>query len=159
MINCDSNKELMSDYLENEIEAEMKNEVVRHLAVCPACSLMFQKARILITKLTEMNNMTVSVGFDGNMAARLADIRRHPNSKKMSYFIRGAAVGAATAGVLFVGMNGDSKTATDVENISRSSLSKDIKMTAATLDSVQADSLAGKKPGNLEKRIKLVNDH
>jgi len=159
MINCDSNKELMSDYLENEIEADMKNEVVQHLAVCPACSLMFQKAKVLITKLTEMNNMTVSVGFDGNLAARLADIRRHPNSKKMSYFIRGAAVGAATAGVLFIGMNGDSNTDSDMENISRSSLSKDIKTTAATMDSVQADSLAGKKPEILEKRIKLVNDH
>jgi predicted anti-sigma-YlaC factor YlaD len=158
MIDCDRTRELMSDFLENDIDANDREEVSAHLSVCPACAMIFRKSKAIISQMSMLNNVTVSVGFDGNLAARIQDVRRHPHADKVRYFARGAAVGAAAAGILFVTTNSNN-VASDTASYSGAAVGgTKAELAKSVADSSVKDSTSERIPVNFDGNIKMVNE-
>ena len=158
MIDCNRTRELMSDYLEDDIRPEDKEEVSAHLSMCTACSMVFKKTRILISQMAMMNNVSVSMGFDGNLAAQIQELRRHPNADKVRSFARGAAVGAAAAGVLFV-VSQNSQEPVELTPYSGNAVkTSKVEMASSAVDSAANDSTVRTFRGTIEGNIKMVND-
>lgn len=158
MTDCDKTKELMSDYIEDDIESDMKTEVKQHLSICPACKTIFDKTRQLITYMTNLGSITVSSNFDSNLKNGLENIRRKNNHGRGNSFIKGAAVGAAAAGIIFIVLNTDDPINTNKDNFSNSAVGTQLNPTAVVIDSSAIDSLNTNKDviEHVDQNLKMV---
>ena len=159
MIDCDKTKDVMSDYIDDDIESDMKIEVEKHLAKCPVCLAVFDKTRQLLNYMKDLGTHNVSSNFDQSLQSSLKDIRRSSGCRSNSFF-KGAAVGAAAAGILFVTLNTNGSVNTDKDNFSNSAIGSQMNPTAAVLDTTTADSLNTSKDvkNQVDKNLKMVTD-
>lgn len=160
MINCEKTKELMSDFIENEIDPEMKNEVAQHLGICPPCKRMFARTKELLESMSSLSSYSVSNNFDKSLEIKLAILRKTEKNSSRNSFIKGAFIGAAAAGLIFFSFNGnDAVVPPSAVNYSASSMSNKLSPTAVILDSMKVDTLqnAIRIKKDLDRNLQMVS--
>jgi len=160
MINCDKTKILMSDFIENDIESDAKENVEQHLSICPACKIFFEKTKRMILMMSNMTPHTVSSDFDGKLMSRIESGQLTVSNGRTNNFFKGAAVGAAEAGLLFVTLNTDDTSAPKQDGFSKSAVNSDMLPSTAVIDSSASDSLTTNKDllNQVDQNLKMVTD-
>lgn len=160
MINCEKTKELMSDFIENEIDPEMKKEVTQHLNICPPCKKMFARTKELLESMSSFTPYSVSNNFDKDLEIKLARLRKTEKNSNRNSFIKGAFIGAAAAGLIFFSFNGnDSVVTSSAVNYSVSSMNNKLSPAAVIFDSTKVDTLqnANRIKKDLDKNLQMVS--
>jgi hypothetical protein len=79
MITCDRAKQLLSEFLDNEISPDLKFAVESHLKICPDCNRLCQDIKFISHKLQIIKPVKVSEKFDQQLRERIIN---NPNSTK-----------------------------------------------------------------------------
>jgi anti-sigma factor RsiW len=90
MMQCDTIKEMLSDYIDDTIEPHLKLQVDEHLGACPACNKLVQQVRNITNRLNQAQSVKASTDFDKNLRTRIMGADKSNNS---SIPIRGMIYG------------------------------------------------------------------
>jgi predicted anti-sigma-YlaC factor YlaD len=153
MISCDETKQHMSDYLEDMSSEQERDNIKEHLSFCPACQRLYDRTVVMLRKISDLPETEVETGFNDKLEARLRQMRRQELNGNRYGFIKGAAVGAAAAGIIFVSYDQGMQTGKSDANAGSVNIS-------AVNDSLQRDSLQTTQPnsGRFQDNLKMVND-
>jgi anti-sigma factor RsiW len=68
-ITCEKVVELVTDYLEGELDPSTRNELEAHLALCPGCDIYLQQMRDTIARLGHVPVDTLSEHAQADLMA------------------------------------------------------------------------------------------
>lgn len=111
MITCERAKELLSDFLENELAPDLKRLMDEHLKTCPNCWELGVQVKFITDKLHVINSIHTSEQFDQQLRNRIINDpkikqKNIPLSfQKLSYGFSGIAVLAAIYFFVFADNN------------------------------------------------------
>lgn len=71
MMHCDTIKELLSDYIDNSLEPNIRSQIKEHLGVCPECKKLVQQVKSITIRLNQTSKIITSTQFDKNLRARI----------------------------------------------------------------------------------------
>jgi anti-sigma factor RsiW len=71
VIDCKHVWEYISDYLDNNLEASERNEVLKHLEHCEICSAILDSTRNILILTADERVFELPLGFSERLHARL----------------------------------------------------------------------------------------
>ena len=71
MMQCDTIKEMLSDYIDDTIEPGLKLQIKEHLGICPACHKLTQQVNAITIRLSQTQSVKTSTDFDKNLRTRI----------------------------------------------------------------------------------------
>ena len=74
MTDCSQIISQLSDYLDGEVQPEMKRLVEAHLAKCRRCSLIYSTTRRTLNIVTECGTFAIPVSTGTRLQARLKEL-------------------------------------------------------------------------------------
>lgn len=80
MMQCDTVKEILSDYIDDTIEPGLKLQVDEHLGACPACNKLVQQVKTITKRLNQTQSVKTSSDFDKNLRTRIMGKDKTSNS-------------------------------------------------------------------------------
>ncbi len=97
MINCDTAKRMLSDYIERELPPEDQAAVDDHLSQCAECKHVFDNVMFLTLKLQQLPPVTTSENFDSQLRLRISgDFVQEPTAtftkRSLTFGLSGAAL-------------------------------------------------------------------
>jgi predicted anti-sigma-YlaC factor YlaD len=172
MMQCDTIKEMLSDYIDDSIEPGLKSQINEHLGSCPDCSKLVQQVRTITTRLSQTQSVKTSIDFDKNLRARIMGTEKTNTSsipfRGMIYGLSGVTAAVAvyfiTTTTIFSGSSDSIQpvnfqtptTSTQPNQITRQQPQVNIQPVNNTQDMLVVDSTKS-KPAPLENRdINLV---
>ena len=174
MMQCDTVKEMLSDYIDDTIEPSLKLQIRDHFEICAACNKLVQNVKAITIRLNHTQSMKTSTDFDKNLRAR---IMGSDKSNISTFPVRGLIYGlsglSAAVAIYFITTT-TVLTGADPEEVTPSSIQTNTQMqsnqTVTQRPSTNIQPVAGSKetfvkdssesrPTPLEKRdnIQLVD--
>ncbi len=100
MINCDTAKRMLSEYIENALLPEDKAAIDLHLQQCASCKHVFDDVVFLTSKLRQLPTVQTSEQFDSALRTRISnsmmlDDHALLSRKNITFGLSGAALIAA----------------------------------------------------------------
>lgn len=80
MMHCDTIKELLSDYIDNSLEPNLRSQIKEHLVVCPDCEKLVQQVKSITIRLNQTSKIITSNEFDKNLRARIMGADKRTSS-------------------------------------------------------------------------------
>ncbi len=106
MNNCYHYEELISKYIENELNSEAKQQFDKHLFECSNCASKVKHFKALRSSLASLPAAKVSFDFDDMLRARIhleqRQEKRRRESLLFSWKVRGPLFGLSAALVIFI---------------------------------------------------------
>jgi len=103
MLHCDTVKQMLSNYLEDSIDPDLKSQIKAHLEACPACKIVAVQVQNITKRLHAITAVKTSPNFDQRLRTQIISDR--PTEKpvitvrNLSYGLSGLAV---IVGVYFI---------------------------------------------------------
>lgn len=73
-VDCRKALELLSDFVDDELTAELRQAIERHLARCPRCTVVFDTTRLTLRIVSEAEPFEVPLDVRMRLYARLHEI-------------------------------------------------------------------------------------
>lgn len=80
-LTCQRVVELVSDYLEDELDAHVRASVEAHLAVCPGCLEYLSQMRTTVGSLRDVGSEDLAPSMVSRLLTAFSDARRRPSSE------------------------------------------------------------------------------
>jgi len=80
-MNCDEIRELLSLYIDNNLEQEQMTEIEKHLLVCGACKKEFEEIVILINAMKNLPEVEFPTQFDSRLREELKIVTESKRKK------------------------------------------------------------------------------
>ena len=77
-IDCKHVWEHISAYVENDVEAELRAEIDRHLETCEICSAVLDSTRNIVILIADDRVFEIPAGFSERLHARIDDEIEQP---------------------------------------------------------------------------------
>ncbi len=171
MMHCDTIKELLSDYIDNSLEPNLRSQIKEHLVVCPDCKKLVQQVKSITIQLNHTSKIMTSTEFDKNLRARIIEADKRTSSsipvRGMIYGLSGLTAAAVvyfiTTTTIFSSdtdqlqpVNFQQQTGVQQNQIIKQQPQMNIQPVNKSQDAVAVDSTKS-KPAPLENRdINLV---
>jgi len=174
MMQCDTIKEMLSDYIDDTIDPDVKLQIKEHLEACPACNTLIQQVKVITNRLNHAQSIKTSADFDKNLRARIMGSDKTNTStvpvRRMIYGLSGLTAAVAvyfiTTSTLFTETNPDQVTPSNFQTTTSAQPNQVVTQQPSTniqpvVDSKQTlvrDS-SESRPTPLERReIQLVDE-
>ena len=174
MMHCDTIKEILSDYIDDSVEPNIKFQVNEHLEACLECNKLVQRVQSITTRLRQTNAVKTSADFDKNLRARIVNTDTNNTSfnptKGIVYGLSGLTAAVAiyflTTTTMFSGdqsqvspINVQNNTAIQQNQIVNQQPTVNTQTVANNKEALVADSSESPHSTPLENRdIQLVDD-
>lgn len=171
MMQCDTIKEMLSDYIDNTIEPNLELQIKEHLEDCSNCNRLVQQVKAITRRLNQIPPVKTSADFDKNLRTRIMEPDKSSTSsmpiRGMIYGLSGVTAAVAiyfiTTTTIFSSspdpikpVNFQPSTGTQQNQITRQQPQVNIQPVDNTQDVLAEDSTKS-KPTPLENRdINLV---
>jgi hypothetical protein len=170
MLHCDTVKEMLSNFLEDTIEPDLKAQIQTHLEACNSCNEVFIQVQTITKRLQTITSIKTSSNFDQRLRAQIINdrIAEKPviNIRNISYGLSGLAV---IVGVYIISTADILKFDNSMENIQpQQTISNSqpvqsnpgvIQPASETGDVLAVDTLKNASPSNIEDRdLQLIEN-
>ena len=91
MMNCDKAKQLLSDYLDNTLEPEVKKEIEEFLESNSECKEIFADALSIQSQLKSLSRVTPTTEFEVNLRNKIIALNSN-DSKQVSFNKKGLSL-------------------------------------------------------------------
>ncbi len=71
-LNCKHVWEYISDYIDDTVDAKLREDIERHLEHCEICSAILDSTRNILILAADDRTFELPVGYSGRLHARLA---------------------------------------------------------------------------------------
>ena len=73
MMQCDTIKEMLSDYIDNSLEPSLKSQIKEHLEACLGCKKLVQQVKAITAQLNQAPKVKASAEFEKNLRSRIKE--------------------------------------------------------------------------------------
>lgn len=104
---CEKIQELLSEYIDNEINEITKKEIATHLEKCPKCQSEYVELKNIINLCGEMENIDLPENFETQLHTKLLECNKEKTNTTLKFanYIRIFSSVAAVLVLLFVSRN------------------------------------------------------
>ena len=94
-MNCNEIRELLSLYIDNNLDEEQMIEIEKHLLICAACKKEFEEFDILINTMKNLPEVKIPTQFDSRLREELKKGREmNRKTSKKALYIRYSSIAA-----------------------------------------------------------------
>lgn len=100
-MNCDEIRELLSLYIDNDLDKEQMIELEKHLLVCDVCKKELDEMVLVINAMKNLSEVTIPAQFDFRLRESLkSEVKNSRKKSKQNKWIRYSSIAA----LFFVGI-------------------------------------------------------